>query len=187
MTAAAALRDRVMAPLAAALALYGGGVLLAITAVTMLNVAGFALDAAVRPFGGRVPGVSGYEEIVALLIGGGTLSLMPWCQLRRGHVTVDLFTRRAPDHFVRTVDRVALALTALMALGFAVAMAAGMSQSHADGIVTGVRAWPEWPFWIPGIVALALWSATAAVMALAPGQPRGGSHPHQWAHGQPHG
>jgi TRAP-type C4-dicarboxylate transport system permease small subunit len=170
MTAAAALRDRVVAPLAAVLALYGGAVLLTITAITMLNVAGFALDALARPFGARVPGLSGYEEVVALLIGGGTLALLPWCQIRRGHVAVDLFTRRAPAALVRTIDRIGLLLTALMALGFALAMAAGMMQARSDGIVTGVRAWPEWPFWIPGIVALAVWSVTAAVMAAAPGR-----------------
>ncbi|KAA5604754.1 TRAP transporter small permease subunit [Roseospira marina] len=168
MRASVVLRDRVLTPLAVGFALYGGVVLLVITAVTMLNVAGFALDAVARPFGGRVPGVSGYEEVVALLVGGATLSFLPWCQLRWGHVTVDLFTRRAPRRLVAAVDRLALVLTAALAFGLALSMAVGMAQMRTDGVVTGVRAWPEWPFWGPGVAGLALWGAVAAVMALAP-------------------
>jgi len=165
----AVLRVRVLAPLAGLLAGYGGLVLFAITALTMVNVGGFALDALVRPLGGAVAGLSGYEEVVALLI-GGTLSFLPWCQLRRGHVSVDLFTRFMPAGLVRVIDRFSLLLTAALAFGLALAMAAGMGQARADGIVTGVRGLPEWPFWLPGIVSLAVWGVTAAVMALDPSE-----------------
>lgn len=177
---AATVRDRVLSPLATALALYGGAVLLAITLVTMANVAGFALDALARPLGGRVPGISGYEEIVALLIGGGALAFLPWCQLRYGHVAVDLFTQRAPAAFNAAVDRVALALTSVVAVFLGGMMIEGMRLARADGVVTGVRGWPEWPFWIPGIVALLAWGATAAVMTVASHDPHAtGSHyPH---------
>ncbi|MQX38438.1 TRAP transporter small permease [Roseospira navarrensis] len=171
MIRAAALRDRVLAPLAAGLAVYGGLVLFVITAITMVNVAGFTLDALAEPFGGRVSGLSGYEEVVALLIGGATLAFLPWCQLRRGHVVVDLFTRRLPARAVDAIDRLALALTAVLALGLAVSMAWGMARMRADGVVTGVLSWPEWPFWSPGVVALALWGSVAAVMAVAPPAP----------------
>nr|WP_246423679.1 TRAP transporter small permease subunit [Roseospira goensis] len=160
--------------------MYGGGVLLVITALTVVNVAGFALDALVRPWGGAVPGLAGYEEVVALLIGGAALAFLPWCQLRYGHVAVDLFTQRAPAAFNAAVDRLALALTAALALFLARGMLDGLVQARADGVVTGVRDWPEWPFWIPGLIALGLWAACAGVMALAPAGPgAAGSHyPH---------
>jgi len=180
MSPVAVLGGRVVEPLARLLAVYGGLVLFAITALTMINVGGFALDALARPLGMAVAGLSGYEEVVALLI-GGTLSFLPWCQLRRGHVTVDLVTRFMPAGLVRAIDRLSLILTAVLAFGLALAMAVGLEQSRADGIVTGVRGLPEWPFWIPGIVSLAAWGVTAAVMALDPsdaGSSEGGSPPH---------
>jgi TRAP-type C4-dicarboxylate transport system permease small subunit len=151
-----------------------------ITALTVVNVAGFTLDALVRPWGGSVSGLSGYEEVVALLIGGAALTFMPWCQLRYGHVAVDLFTQRAPAAFNTAVDRLALALTAALALGLGLAMVRGMAQARADGVVTGVLDWPEWPFWAPGIAGLLCWSACAAAMALAPPDPgaTGSHYPH---------
>ncbi|SDE26844.1 TRAP transporter small permease subunit [Rhodospira trueperi] len=175
-----AARERLLRPLAIALALYGGLVLLVVTALTMVNVTGVALDALVRPLGGSVPGLAGYEEVVALLIGGGALAFLPYCQLRYGHVAVDLFTLRAPRAFNAALDRLSLALTALLALFLGGSMIVGMAEARADGVISSVRAWPEWPFWLPGIVALLAWSATAAVMAAAPPGPEAaGSHyPH---------
>ncbi len=159
---------RALEPLARTLAAYGGGVLLLITAVTMANVAGFALNALARPLGGTVPGLSGYEEIVALLVGGAALAFLPWCQLQRGHVAVDLFTRHLPAGATGGIDRTAHALTAAVALFLGLQMAAGLLNARADGIVTGVRDWPVWPFQVPGVLALLVWSACAALLALDP-------------------
>lgn len=179
--AAAALRDRLLTPLARALALYGGAVLLIVMVLTVINVAGFALDAVLAPtLGVAVPGLPGYEEAVALLIGGAALSFLPWCQMRYGHVAVDLFTQRAPAAFNAAVDRLALALTAVLALFLGAALAVGMLEARADGLLSSVLSWPVWPFRLPAILALVAWGATAATMAVAPPDPAAaGSHyPH---------
>lgn len=164
----APLAVRVLVFLARALAAYGGLVLLLITAITMLNVAGFGLDALARPLGLSVPGLAGYEEVVALLVGGAALSFLPWCQMRRGHVAVDLFTRRLPGRVIGGIDRAAYAITAAVALFLGVEMAAGLAVARADGIVTGVRDWVAWPFQVPGVAALLTWSACAVLMAVNP-------------------
>ncbi|MBB4265760.1 TRAP transporter small permease [Roseospira visakhapatnamensis] len=160
------LRDRVVVPLAGALALYGGLMLLIIVAMTMINTAGFGLDALARHWGGAVSGLSGYEEIVALLVGGAALSFLPWCQVRGGHVVVDLFTQRLPRRVTAAIDRVGQGLTALLALGLGTRMIEGMLEARADGVVSSVHSWPEWPFWVPGIVATLAWSLTAAVLTV---------------------
>jgi len=155
-------------PLAGALALYGGGALLIIVAMTMVNAAGFGLDAVARAWGGAVPGLSGYEEVVALLVGGAALSFLPWCQVRGGHVAVDLFTQTLPRSLTAIIDRLTHGLTAMLALFLGLRMVAGMLEARADGVVSSVHSWPEWPFWVPGVIATLTWSLTAAVLALAP-------------------
>jgi len=164
------LRDHVIAPLADALALYGGVILLLIVIITVLNAAGFGLDAVARHWGGSVSGLSGYEEGVALLMGGAALSFLPLCQLRAGHVVVDLFTQRLPPSVTGAIDRLAQALTAALALFLGVRMIAGMGEARADGVVSSVHSWPEWPFWLPAIVATLVWSLTAATLVVAPAE-----------------
>lgn len=169
---------RVLLLLARALAAYGGLVLLLITAITMINVAGFGLDAIMRSFGRSVPGLAGYEEVVALLVGGAALSFLPWCQLRRGHVAVDLFTRRLPGRVTAGIDRLAYGITAIVALFLGLEMAAGLAVARADGIVTGVRDWAAWPFQGPGVIALLTWSACALMMAINPAAADGARRRH---------
>lgn len=177
------LRDRMVAPLADALALYGGLMLLVIVAMTVVNAAGFGLDAVARTWGGAVPGLSGYEEIVALLVGGAALSFLPWCQMQGGHVVVDLFTQRLPRPVIRAIDRLTHGLTAGLALFLGSRMIAGMLEARADGVVSSVHSWPEWPFWVPGVIATLTWSLTAAVLALAPAGTRRAWDPGSWEPG----
>ena len=82
--------------LAAAWALIGGLVLLAIVLVTTANAGAFTLDRLARVFGGTVSGLPGYEDFVRLAISAAALMLLPYCQLRRGHVAVDLFAKWLP-------------------------------------------------------------------------------------------
>lgn len=74
--------------LARALALFGGIVLAGIAAMTVLSVIGRALVS----WGlGPVPGDF---ELVQIGCAIAVFSFLPWCQLNRGHVTVDLLVER---------------------------------------------------------------------------------------------
>ena len=44
-------------------------------------------------------------------------------------------------------------------------MGLGMIETRVDGAVSRVLGWPEWPFYLPGLISLALWAATAAADA----------------------
>lgn len=144
-------------------ALLGGVLLLVIVAVTVTNVGAFALDKIARLFGGTVSGLPGYEDFVRLAISGAALMLFPYCQLRRGHVIVDLFATVMPRPLRRILDVVSLIATAALALFLAYGMILGMAETRADGALSRVLGWVEWPFYVPGIVSLALWALIAAV------------------------
>ena len=79
--------------------------MLAIVLVTTTNIVLFALDRVARTFGGVVSGLPGYEDFVSLAVSCAALMFFPLCQLRRGHVAVDVFTENLPRRSQHTLDR----------------------------------------------------------------------------------
>lgn len=150
-------------------ALLGGALLLAIVAVTAVNAGAFGLDKLARFGGATVRGLPGYEDFVRLAIGAASPMFLPYCQSRRGHLSVDLFTARASDRFKAFMDGLGLALIAAFALFLAYWMVIGMFESRSDGAVSRVLGWAEWPFYIPGILSLILWALVAAAMLVSGG------------------
>ncbi len=72
------------------LALFGGVILAAIAGMTVASVIGRAMV----PLGlGPVPGDF---ELVQVGCAVAVFSFLPWCQLNRGHVTVDILVERFP-------------------------------------------------------------------------------------------
>ena len=162
---------RLLDRLAGLWALLGGIALLAIVAVTVVNVGAFALDRLARLGGGTVGGLPGYEDFVRLTVGAAVPMFLPWCQARRGHLAVDLFLSRAPAGFNRFIDRVSLVLMAAAALFLAWWMVLGMVETRADGALSRVLGWPEWPFYLTGIASLVLWAAVALAQLADPDTP----------------
>lgn len=148
--------------LVTAWALVGGVLLIAIVLVTSVNVSAFTLDRIARLFGGNVSGLPGYEDFVRLAISVAALMFFPYCQLRHGHVTVDLFARVFPPAIRRGLDVLWLVCTTVVAAFLAWYMAAGMEEAREDGTVSPVLGWPEWPFYAPGIVSVGLWGIVTA-------------------------
>jgi TRAP-type C4-dicarboxylate transport system permease small subunit len=145
--------------LAGAFAIAGGTILLAIAALTGLDV---LLRVADLLAPGRLGIVKGYEDLVRLFVSAAVPLLFPWCQLRRGHVAVDLVAERLPPAARRVLEGAGTAATAAVALFLAFWMVQGLAESRADGRIAGVLGWPEWPFFLPGLLALLLWAVIAA-------------------------
>jgi TRAP-type C4-dicarboxylate transport system permease small subunit len=78
---------KAMHALAAAMALAGGLVLLALVAMTCVSVAGRALA------GLGLGPVPGDFELVEMGVAFAVFAFLPWCQLNRGHAAVELLTR----------------------------------------------------------------------------------------------
>jgi TRAP-type C4-dicarboxylate transport system permease small subunit len=143
-------------------ALLGGVVLLLIVGATAFNIGAFAADMVAQEFGSSVGAFPGYEDFVRLMVSAGVPMLFPYCQLRRGHVAVDLFVERMPLAVQRVIDAISLIGMTLLVLFLLYGMVIGMAETRADQAVSRVLGWPEWPFYLPGLVSLALWALVAA-------------------------
>jgi len=146
----------------------GGGLLLLIVLVTALNVGAYALDAIAGIWGGSVPALLGYEDLITYTVGVAVLMLFPYCQLRRGHVAVDLFVAHLPRRLRLAIARTSLAGMALLVVLLLYWMTLGMFESRADNVVAPILGWPEWPFYLPGLVSLGLWLAIVLLDLLRP-------------------
>jgi TRAP-type C4-dicarboxylate transport system permease small subunit len=159
--------------LVSAWALLGGAILLVIVVVTSINVGAFTLDRMAGLLGQNVSGLPGYEDFVRLAISAAGLMFFPYCQLRYGHVNVDLFARHFPARVQRGLDILWRVVTAVVALGLAGYMVEGMRESRSDHAVSAVLGWSEWPFYGPGIVSLVLWAAVALYQIGSEGEASG--------------
>jgi len=163
---------RALAALVGIWAMLGGLLLIAIVLVTTTNTAAFILDKLARLWGGSVAALPGYEDFVGLASGVAALTIFPYCQLRRGHVAVDIFVARMPAGLRLLLGRLWLVAALLTALFLAYWMWLGMFESRADNAISRVLGWSEWPFYAPGIVSLLLWAAVAG-MQIAEADPDG--------------
>lgn len=136
-----------------------GVLLLLVVMTTVINITAFGLDKVARIFDSSVYGLSGYEDFVRLLISCIALMFFPWAQAQRGHVSVDFFAAKFSKKFQQTLDIFWLSCTLLLVIFLGVLMFLGLLESKADGALSSVLGWAEWPFYIPGIISLILWAA----------------------------
>ncbi|MGF1639501.1 MAG: TRAP transporter small permease, partial [Rhodospirillales bacterium] len=134
-------------------AVFGGLVLLAVMVLTVASVAGRGLLS--RPLAGDF-------ELVEIGVAVAIFAFLPYAQLVRGHIVVDLFTRGAS---LRT--RAALELAGNLALtGIAGVLTWRLVLGGLDLArfreVTMVLAVPVWWGFVPAGLALALLTAVSA-------------------------
>jgi len=160
---------RVLERIVALWALAGGLAVLAIGGLMVWNVVAATLDMAMRGWGPRVAGIYGAEDVVALLASVAALSFFPWCHLNGGHIAVGIVM----DHAPAQVQRVSARLTHLLAAGSALFLGWWLGQGALevwrDGTASGIRGWPQWPFYLPGVVSMLLWALVALRLAIEPG------------------
>jgi TRAP-type C4-dicarboxylate transport system permease small subunit len=143
---------RAVEALARWLALAGGAALTLLAGITILSVAGRAAI----PLGlGPVPGDF---ELVEAGCAFAVFAFLPWCQLRRGHASVDLFVARAGPH-----ARAALALASNLLLSVVAAVIAwqlglGLADKHAYGEVSLILQMPAWWGYAAGLAGAALFA-----------------------------
>ncbi|WP_349358848.1 TRAP transporter small permease [Stappia sp.] len=103
--------ERILERISAFLAIAGGAVLVALTVTTVVSITGRELN-----WMGLGP-VPGDYELVEAGTAFAIFAFLPWCQLKRGHVTVDLLMTRFGSRVNAAVDLVSnILMTAVAAL-----------------------------------------------------------------------
>lgn len=148
--------SRFMAGLARGLAIIGGLALVAITVITVVSITGRGLTA----FGLRP--VLGDFELVEAGTAFAVFAFLPWCQLTRGHATVDVFTSFLSPAINRVIDLVAeLLMTALIIL-IALQLWRGMWDKIRYQETTFILQFPVW--W--GFAAAMVAACVAVVISI---------------------
>ena len=151
--------DRLIGGLAFLTAMAGGAALIAITCLTCVSVIGRALH------GLGLGPVPGDYELVAMGAAFAVTACLPWCQWRRGHVTVDLLLHRAGPRVNAAADVVANLLMTAAAGLIAWRLALGMADKMGTGFyqeTTFILSLPVWWGYAGALVG-------AAVFALVSG------------------
>jgi TRAP-type C4-dicarboxylate transport system permease small subunit len=120
------------------LAIAGGLVLVAITVMTVVSIVG-------RTFiwAGLGP-VPGDFELVEAGTGFAVFAFLPWCQLNRGHATVDLFTNYLSAGANRVIDLLSEIILGLVTLLIAWRLWVGMFEKRDYGETTFILQFPIW-------------------------------------------
>lgn len=138
------------------LALVGGVVLLSAALLTVVSVLGrYFLS---RPIAGDI-------ELAAFAMGIAISLFMPYCQLRRGHVIVDIFTEGAPPAVRALLDGMAGLAVALVAAVLAWRFAAGGIDLRQAGDESMVLRIPTWLGFVVAVPAFALTALAGLVTA----------------------
>ncbi len=128
--------------------------LLAIILVTVYNIATAALS---NFFGLNIMGIAGYEDFIALSMSSIALMFFPYTQYKRGHVAVDFFADMLSTRTQIMLDKVWLTVTFFLIVFLAYYMYLGMIESYEDEALSRILGWPQWPFYIPGVISLVMW------------------------------
>ena len=120
------------------LAIAGGVVLVAITVMTTLSIVGRAFT-----WAGLGP-VPGDFELVEAGTGFAVFAFLPWCQLNRGHATVDLFTNYLSPAINRVLDLLWELVLSLITILIAWRLWIGMLEKREYGETTFILQFPIW-------------------------------------------
>nr|WP_255599862.1 TRAP transporter small permease [Afifella sp. IM 167] len=138
------------------LAILGGLVLLAITVMTVVSIAGRAL---ISLGFGPVPGDF---ELVEAGVAFAVFSFLPWCHYRRGHVMVDLFAQTFGPRGLAAFSLVGNFLMTVAAVLIAWRLGLGTSDKLAYGETTFILQFPLWWPYAAALVGAWLFALTAA-------------------------
>jgi TRAP-type C4-dicarboxylate transport system permease small subunit len=117
--------------------------------------------------------ITGDIELVAVLTAVAVSLFMPYCQLQKGHVIVDVFTERAPPGVRAALDALGSLAVALVAAVLAWRLALGGLELRAAGDETMMLRLPTW--WgflvvVPSFALMALAGITSFLRELRRGR-----------------
>ncbi|GAB4178675.1 MAG: hypothetical protein OHK0024_16820 [Thalassobaculales bacterium] len=154
--AAGGAAGRLIEAVSAGLAVAGGLVLVAILLASIASILGRALFSAPIP---------GDFELVEIGCAVAVFSFLPWCQLRRGNVIVDVFTSGAPLPVKAALDLAGALLLAAIAALLARQLWLGLIDVKAYNDRSMVLGLPLWWGFCVAVPATAWLAVVAAYTA----------------------
>lgn len=134
--------------LARFLALAGGAVLLAITALTCVSIIGRVL----LPLGLGLGPIRGIYDITEIGMAAAVFAFLPWAQYREAHARVDLFQWAIPQKADQLLDLVFNAAMAFVAAVGTYRLYLGMQDKLSYGETTLIAQIPVWQGYAAGLV-----------------------------------
>ncbi len=130
--------SRAVVGMARWLAMLGGIVLIAITVMTVMSIGGRSLISLGL---GPVPGDFELVEVGAAF---AVFAFLPWCQVNRGHATVDVFTSYLSPGVNRVIDLITELLMTLAIALIAWRLWYGMLDKIRYSETTFILQFPVW-------------------------------------------
>jgi len=148
--------DRIVHLAAYVLAIAGGFALIAMTALTVVSITGRGfLWAGLGP-------VPGAYELVEMGSAFAIFCFLPWCQLQRGHVTVDLFLQPLGPRANRFAELVGNLLLTVAAAVIFWRLWLGMEDKARFGETSFILGIPAWIGYAAAAVGACLFVAVSA-------------------------
>ncbi len=144
--------------LAQSMALIGGAILLIVIVVTIVSIAGrifVPLDIGLGP-------IRGIYDITEIGIAAAIFAFLPWCQLQRGHATVDLFKFAFPNVMNRVLDVIMDVGMLTAATLIAWRLFLGMQDKLRYGETTLIAQIPVWIGFAAALVGAVIFALVAA-------------------------
>ncbi|MEM9011129.1 MAG: TRAP transporter small permease [Pseudomonadota bacterium] len=152
---------RILAAVAWLLAILGGVVLTAMALLTVTSVIRRELG-----FGA----ILGDVELVELGAATAVFCFLPWCQLQRGHVTVDILVQRFPERLHLLLTSIGHLTLATVGAVITYRVWLGLGEKLRYGDQTFILGAPIWPGYVAGVVGGLLFTLIALQSALTPRQ-----------------
>ncbi|MGJ8584779.1 MAG: TRAP transporter small permease [Marinosulfonomonas sp.] len=147
-------------------AILGGLVLLAVVIMSCISITGRFIGK--LGFGlGPIPGDT---ELVEMGIGFAVFAFLPWCQLRRGHATVDLFQNVFGQRTNRVIDFLSDILMFIAASLIAWRLCLGMLDKKSYSETTWILQLPLWNGYAAALVGAVVFVLVSAFCVLRSGR-----------------
>jgi len=154
---------RAVRNLTAALALLGGVLLLALVVMTVISIVGRALIGTfdIWPLSELGP-VPGDFELVSAGCAVAVCAFLPWCQLNRGHVTVDVFLAPLSDRTKAVLTLIGNVMMTVAATLIAWRLQLGLADKLSYNETTMILQMPVWYGFAGAVVGLWVFALTSA-------------------------
>lgn len=144
--------------LAKALAVFGGLVLVGLILLSVVSITGRGLVGLELGLGP----VPGDFEIIEVGCAFAVFSFLPWCQMRRGHVSVDVLVRSFSRHARIALELAGNLLMTVAACLIAWRLVLGMVDKQRYGETTFILQFPAWWGYAASLSGAILFAVIAA-------------------------